>query len=180
MDGESLDRMDPLGRELSPEELDRLAGRNGVIWRDYCGGMTQAALAKREGLTQGRVSQIIRQVRNSIPEVKREEEVQRSLEMLHALRVEALKVLALRAAPVTAGKDGDVLLDPEDGEVVRDHTGRLRALETAMKVEQRIGQILGYDAAQKLDMHVEAGERVAAEKLALDAKRRLDGSTEES
>lgn len=163
----------------SPEELERLAGRNGQIWRDWVGGRTQESLAAEHGISQPRVSEIIRQVRDSIPEVKREEEVQRSLEMLDQLRVEALKILAMRAAPVTAGKDGFVLLDPEDQEVVRDHSGRLRAIETAMRLEHRIGQILGYDAAQKLDMHVEAGERVAAEALALEARQRLHGGTAE-
>lgn len=167
----------------SPAELERLEGRNGLIWRDYCGGMTQAALAARYGLSQGRVSQIISQVRDSIPDEVREEEVQRSLEMLRELRAGALEVWRMAAAPVTAGKDGDLLYDPEappgTSALVRDHTGRLRALETALKVDQRIAQLLGLDAAQKLDMHVEAGERVAAERLAQEARQRLHGGTEE-
>lgn len=182
MSGESLALPDP---GMSPEELDRLAGRNGQIWRDYCGGRTQESLARQHGISQARVSQIISQVRASIPEVKREEEVQRSLEMLRELRAGALEVYRLAAAPVTVGKDGDLLYDPEvtgpDGRpsLVRDHTGRLRALETAVKVEQRIGQILGYDAAQKLDMHVEAGERVAAERLAEEARARLQSDQDD-
>lgn len=159
----------------SPEELDRLEHRNGVIWRDYCAGRTQESLAAEHSISQARVSQIIRQVRDSIPEETREEEVQRSLEMLRELRAGALEVWHMRAAPVTAGKDGFVLLDPEDQAVVRDHTGRLRALETALKVDQMIANRLGLDAAQKLDMHVEAGERVAAEALALEARQRLHG-----
>ena len=164
----------------SPGELERLEARNGAIWRDYCAGRTQEWLAAQHGISQARVSQIIRQVRDSIPEETREEEVQRSLEMLRELRAGALEVWKMRAAPVTAGKDGDPVMDPETQEWVRDHTGRLRALETALKVDQRISQLLGLDAAQKLDMHVEAGERVAAERLAEDARRRLHGGTEES
>lgn len=164
----------------SPGELVRLEGRNGVIWRDYCGGKTQEALAAEHGLSRGRVSQIIRQVRDSIPEEVREEEVQRSLEMLRELRAGALEVWRMAAAPVTAGKDGDLLYDPEhagpDGKspaLVRDHTGRLRALETAVKVDQRISQLLGLDAAQKLDHRITGGEEREAERLAAEAAARV-------
>lgn len=170
--------------DLIPDEEPRLAGRNGVVWRDYCGGMTQTALAAREGISQARVSQIIRQVRDSIPEETREEEVQRSLEMLRELRAGALEVWRMAAAPVTAGKDGSIVYDPEvrDEEdrpaVVRDHGGRLRALETALKVDQRIAALLGLDAAQKLDHTVNAGETRAAEVLAAEAAARVRGAEE--
>lgn len=162
-----------------PEEDVRLAGRNGLIWRDYCGGRTQAALAAEHGISQNRVSQIVAQVRDSIPEEDREEEVRRSLEMLRELRAGALEVWRMVAAPVTAGKDGDLVLDPVSGEYVRDHGGRLRALEAALKVDQRIAQLLGLDAATKLDMNVAAGETRAAEKLAEDAARRVAGEPDQ-
>lgn len=161
--------------EPMPEEDLRLAGRNGTIWRDYCGGMTQAALAAREGISQARVSQIITQVRDGIPEEERELEVQRSLEMLRELRAGALEVWRMRAAPVTAGKDGDLVLDPEDGTYVRDHGGRLAALGAALKVDARIAQLLGLDAATKLDLSVSQGELQAAEKLAAEAAARVAG-----
>lgn len=158
---------------MEPEEDVRLAGRNGTIWRDYCAGRTQEALAAEHGISQARVSQIISQVRDSIPETDREEEVRRSLDMLRELRAGALDVWRMAAAPVTAGKDGDLVVDPESGEYVRDHAGRLRALETALKVDTRIAQLLGLDAAQKLDMTVEAGELSRAERLAAEARDRL-------
>lgn len=167
-----------LERRPDPERPD-LEGRNGRIWRDYCAGKTQAALAAEHGISQGRVSQIISQVRASLPKEDRAEELERSLEMLHELRAGALEVWRMAAAPVTAGKDGDPVMDPETGEWVRDHGGRLRALETALKVDQRIAQLLGLDAAQKVDLSVEAGERLAAERLAAEAAQRLHGGTEE-
>lgn len=161
--------------DQTPEEDVRLAGRNGVIWRDYCGGMTQEALAVREGISQARVSQIIAQVRDSIPEEDRELEVQRSLEMLRELRAGALEVYRMAPAPVFVGKDGDPAQDPETLEYVRDHSGRLRALDTALKVDQRIATLLGLDAAQKLDMNVATGEARQAERLAEEAARRVAG-----
>lgn len=157
------------------DELARLAGRNGLIWRDYCAGMTQEALAHREGISQARISQIIAQVRESIPNEDREHEVQRSLELLHELRAGALEVYRMAPAPVFVGKDGVAAQDPETLEYVRDHTGRLRALETALKVDQRISTLLGLDAAQKLDMNVATGEARQAERLAEEAARRVAG-----
>lgn len=164
----------------TPKELDRLVDRDYRWWELYCGGLTQMEIARREGVTQPTVSRALERVRASIPEVDRQEEVQRSLAMLQRLRAGALDIYEMAPAPVFVGKDGDPAVDPETGRFVRDHAGRLRALETAVKVEQRIGQILGYDAAQKLDMHVEAGERMAAERLAEDAARRVAGDPAEA
>lgn len=152
-----------------------------MIWRDYCGGRTQESLAAEHGISQNRVSQIVAQVRDSLPEEDREEEVRRSLDMLRELRAGALEIWRMAAAPVTVGKDGDLLYDPElmeDGErvLVRDHAGRLRALETALKVDHRIATLLGLDAAQKLDMSVATGEARQAERLAEEAARRVAGT----
>lgn len=157
---------------------DRLTGRNGLIWRDYCGGRTQASLAAEHGVSQQRISEIIQAVRDGITQETREEEIQRSLEMLAELRAGALEVWRMAAAPVFVGKDGDVARDPDnDDAVVRDHSGRLRALETAVRVDQRIATLLGLDAATKMDLAVSTGEVGAAEKLAQDAAQRLAGDT---
>jgi len=163
-----------------PEDL-RLLGRNGLIWRDYCGGATYEKLAARYGISTTRVGQIIAQVRDSIPEETREEEIQRSLEMLRELRDGALEVYRMAPAPVFVGKDGSVARDPErrdkdpEGEVVRDHTGRLRALETALKVDQAIANRLGLDAATKMDLTVSGQEESAAARLAAEAAARVRG-----
>lgn len=166
-------------------EQVRISDRDWRWWETYCSGVTQTEIARRAGVSQSVVSRALQRVREAIPEQDRHEEVQRSLAMLQRLRAGALEIYEMAAAPVTVGKDGDLLYDPEvkgpDGKfsLVRDYQGKLRAIETAVKVEQRIGQILGYDAAQKLDMHVEAGERVAAERLADEARARLQSDQED-
>jgi hypothetical protein len=162
---------------------ERLEDRDWGWWLDYCAGATQTELARRDNVDQSTVSRALDRVRAAIPERDRAEEVQRSLAMLDRLRRGAMEIVAMTPAPVTVGKEGDLLYDPEvkDAEdrpvLVRDYTGRLRAMETALKMEARIGQILGYDAAQKLDMSVSHGEERAAESLAEDAARRLAGGT---
>jgi DNA-binding transcriptional regulator LsrR (DeoR family) len=157
-------------------ERENLAGRNGLIWRDYCAGRTQEWLAAEYGLSQPRVSGIIREVRDNLVQETREQEIQRSLDMLAELRAGALEVYRMAPAPVFVGKDGDVARDPEnDDAIVRDHTGRLRALETAVKVDERISRLLGLDAATKMDLAVSSNEVSAAETLAADAAKRVAG-----
>lgn len=165
----------------TPAELERLEDRDWRWWELYCGGLTQSEVARREGVAQSTVSRALERIRASLPEADVRQEVQRSLAMLQRLRAGAMDLVEAAAAPVTVGKDGYLLYDPElkgpDGKpvLVRDHTGRLRAMETALRMEARIGAILGYDAAQKLDMHVDASERHATERLAEDAARRVAG-----
>ncbi len=161
-----------------PEEKENLQGRNGEIWRLYVRGWTQDRLAAEYGISQARVSQIIKQVRDGIPELDRAEEVQKSLDMLQELRRTALEIMDMKPAPVFVGKDGDVAIDPDGGEVVRDYAGRINALKTALAVDQRIATLLGLDAAQKLDMSLSTGEAQAAEKLAAEAARRVTGDLE--
>lgn len=158
---------------------DRLAARDGAIWRDYCAGMTQEALARREGLAQATVSHIIAKVRKSIPQEDLEHERQRSLEMLRELRSSALEVFRMVAAPVFVGKDGEIARDPEhDDAIVRDHGGRLRALQAALDVDRRIASLLGLDADTKLNLTLTSGEREAAELLAQQAAQRVAGGEE--
>lgn len=166
----------------TPTEAERLEARNREWWRLWTvEGRSQYWIAERYGVTQGAVSRALAHVRSALPEVDREAEIRQSLELLQELRMGALEVYRMRAAPAVVGKDGDPLYDPETQELVRDHTGRLRALETAIKVDQRISQLLGLDAAAKMDLSVATGEARAAEKLAADAAARLsgEGGTEE-
>lgn len=128
----------------------RLSGRNGDIWRDYIRGATQEALAEKYDLSRTRISQIITQVRDSIPERTRTELIQREVEFLDRLCAEVMELWDMRPTPVTAGKDGDVVRDPETGLAVYDHSGRLRALETALGVRRRMADLLGLNAPSKV------------------------------
>lgn len=128
----------------------RLKGRNGHIWRDYCRGMTQEALGEKYKLSQARISEIVAEVRDSIPDQTREELIQREIEYLYRVGAEVMELWDMQAPPVTVGKDGDVLYDPETGELMRDHSGRLAALAAGLKVRQQIAGLLGLNAPTKL------------------------------
>lgn len=155
---------------------ERLAGRNGLIWAHYVRGTTQEALAERFGLSQQRVSQIIEDVRTSIPQIIREQVIQAELDLLMGLRAEILEIWDAEPAPLM-GRDGEVVCNPESGEIVRDHSGRLAAAKMAVNVSESLRRMLGLDAAQKVDVGL--GEQHAAEEAAVEALRRLAEEGEE-
>src|SRR5688500_11698774 len=64
---------------------ERLHGRDGAIWRSYLLGRTQEAIAAEHNITQQRVSQILAEVRASIPEDARTDAALVDLERLDLL-----------------------------------------------------------------------------------------------
>lgn len=154
-------------------ESPRLMGRNGAIWREYCRGATQEALAEKYALSQQHVGEIINKVADSIPQQERTRLINEEVDFFRAMRVEALAVWDMPAAPVTAGKDGDIVRDPTTQEVVRDHSGRIAAARLALDMSARMHKLLGLEAATKLDVGV--GEEEAAKRAASEALAHLHG-----
>lgn len=142
---------------LQPDGDKRLTGRNGAIWREFIQGCTQEFLADKYGLSQVRVSAIIKEVRATVPPADRGEMLQESLELIREVRRKAMELVEMAGAPVAVGKDGTVLYDPETGELVRDYSLRLKALDTAMKASDVEAKRLGLDSPIKL----ESSSRVA-------------------
>jgi transcriptional regulator with XRE-family HTH domain len=135
-----------------PQPVPRLEGRNGSIWRGHTiYRRTQEDLAEEFGITQARVSQIITEVRAGIPKHDLDAMRQESLDLYSELGRRALEIVDLVPAPVFVGKDGSIAYD-ESGEVVRDYTGRLRAMETAAKFDAERRKLMGLDAAQKAEV----------------------------
>lgn len=66
---------------------ERLEGRDGTIWQAYVGGATQEHIAVEHGISQQRVSQIIAEVRQSIPADGRADALLLDLERLDRLLV---------------------------------------------------------------------------------------------
>lgn len=152
-----------------------MEGRNGAIWLGHIKGRTQEALAAEFNLSQQRVSQIIAAVAASIPEEDKIALRKREIDFLDHLRTRALDISELAAAPVTAGKDGDVVLDPETGAVVRDYSGQLAAMREARAAHERLTKLLGLDAPTKVDVTVQEQVQQAAQAAAADALAMLHG-----
>lgn len=150
----------------------RLEGRNGAIWADYCAGYTQDALADMYGISQQRVSQIIAQVRATIPPTDLDEARQRVLGVLDELQ--ALAVQTARAEPAPAYSNGRMMTD-EDGRPILDHAARLQAIRVATSVTERAAKLLGLDAPAKVEHGMTDQAKDEAAKAAADALSRLHG-----
>jgi hypothetical protein len=132
--------------------------RNAAIWTAYIHGQSQAEIAEQYGISQPRVSQIVKAVRETIPQEDRAERALRELAFLDDLRSQAMKIVAMEAPPVTAGKDGAIVRDPEhkgpDGQdaIVRDHAGRLAAMSQAVAISAHVRRLLGLDAPTRTEV----------------------------
>jgi predicted transcriptional regulator len=146
-----------------------LAGRNGRIWKLYCRGQTQEALAAAFDLSQARISQIIAEVRDSIPIEERDTLVKQETDLLRDLRSEVLELWDAEAPELVS--NGRVI------EGIKDHGGRLAALARAESLTARLHRVMGIDAPAKLDLNL-GGEEAAAQKAAADAAAHLHGGTD--
>jgi predicted transcriptional regulator len=109
--------------------FEHLIGRNGEVWRRFAiYGWNQERIAKEYGITQGRVSQIIKDVRESIPKQTRDEIVTERVEQLKAV------VDAVMPDALTGDKDAaSILLKLQERE------SKLLGLDSVTKIDQSIG-----------------------------------------
>jgi hypothetical protein len=127
---------------------DRLDGRDGEVWRAYVGGATQERIAAEHGITQQRVSQVLAEVRATIPDGTR----------VDAALLAAERTDALLAAVWPAAMGGDT-----------------RAVLAALKVLERNARAMGTDAQEPLrvtlERHLDDEGQLVADALgaALDA-----------
>jgi transcriptional regulator with XRE-family HTH domain len=129
-----------------------LEGRNGRVYQLYAvQRWTQEAIAAELGVTQQRVSAILKAVREALPPIDLGEYRQQAIELHLDVIKRAYEMAGMKGAPVTAGKDGDVVYDPEGGAVVRDYALRGSALNLVIKAEAELRKLLGADAATKIE-----------------------------
>lgn len=146
-----------------------LAGRNGQIWKLYCRGKTQEALAEIFQLSQAQISRIIADVRDSIPIEERDSLVKQETDLLRELRAEVLELWDQDAPDLVS--NGRLM------EGIKDHGGRLAALARAESLTARLHRVMGIDAPAKLDLNL-GGEEEATRKAAADAVVQLHGGTD--
>lgn len=114
-------------------------------------GWTQQRIADHYGLVQQTVAEILARVAASMAPPDRRELIDAQLEAIKEYHTGAMEIYELAAAPVAVGKDGNILHDPDTGAVVRDYSGKLRALETAMKAADMMARRMGLDSATKTE-----------------------------
>ena len=129
---------------MPPVPDRRLEGRNGAIWRDYIAGHNQEWCADKYGLSQQRVSDIVREVQAAMDEGKSKDDWRKQC-LEAALEVHAVLMARVRAEPPPAFHAGEVLHD-DNGEIVRDYTSQTTAAVQLAKYNERISRLLGLDA----------------------------------
>ena len=133
----------------SEDRVSRNSWRDVDIYEKRVRGATLAQLAAEYGIHESRVSQICVEIRRNLPDRAREELVKISFDQLESLRDEVLNLARMPGAPVTAGQHGDILREPSidgQGEIVRDYSLRIKALQEAHRLILSKNKMLGLDA----------------------------------
>jgi hypothetical protein len=132
--------------------------RNAEIIRLYfTQGWSQQRVADHFGLARETVKDIIASWRAKQGPVDKQEEIERAASLLDEMIVMAMELAAMEGAPVTAGKDGLVVVDPEQKNpeggpmYVRDYSGRISAINTIKGLLERKAKLLGLDSATKVE-----------------------------
>lgn len=154
----------------------RLEGRDGEIVYDWSvRGMSQPAIAEKHGISQPRVSKILAEARKQTDSITVEEERTALRQRIGAYRASLAELVDMKGAPVTAGKDGNVVLDPEGGEVVRDYGTRVAALGQMVRLDERLAKLMGLDEPAKVKTDVTVtGAAEAASALAVEVAHDLN------
>jgi hypothetical protein len=149
---------------------ERLDSRDESWYRDYATrGLTIRAIAARDNVSPTTVHAAIKRVRETIPQETRDARIVDVLDFYARVRERAWELADMPGIPIV-DRRGEVVHDAE-GEPAYDYSGRLRALDTAMKTIEAERRMLGLDAAQKIEQTVT--DQVAAEKAAREAADRL-------
>lgn len=120
--------------------------RDEEIFAKRMNGASVAALADEYGMSEANVSRIVSELARKLPERDRSALVALTVDNMMNLRGKVMQLSNLNGAPVTAGQHGEVLIDPETGEVVRDFSGVLNAIKTMLAIDAQFAKRLGLDA----------------------------------
>lgn len=143
-----------------PVSRNRTADRDYDIWQRYTDGQTQEQIADDYGLTQATVSRIIASVRDDVPIEERRARQRRQLADLDHMRRQALELVD--ADPIPAFSQGRPIF-MADGTAAEDHTGRVRAMDLVVKLQEREAKGLGLDAATRISVEAEqVADRIKA------------------
>lgn len=135
------------GRVIATAETDI------AMWRLYCAGHPQDAIARRYNCSQATVSRALKRVRDSIPEDPRADMIKREFALINELRVKMIEQMEAPAPPAFSQK-GDALVDPRTGAIVEDLTARAAAWDRVLKTSERLAKMLGLDAPTRVQAEV--------------------------
>src|SRR5829696_200490 len=139
-------------------QAKRHEGRNGRIFQAWAFGATQEAIAEEFDMSIANVRRILKQVEQTSPQIARDELRLRLTEAALIMSRSALEIYNKPAPPITSGKDGNVVYDPDTGEVARDYSAKIRAGEYWLKIVDRLSKLAGADMPVQHEVTVAAGQ----------------------
>lgn len=119
--------------------------RRRLAYEKSCMGWPQPRIAEHLGVSQQQVSYDLKAYRKSLTPLDREEMRREHHERAQMMRIKLEELITLAGAPVTAGKDGTVVYDPESGEVVRDYAGQVAAIRELRAWDERTAKLADLD-----------------------------------
>jgi transcriptional regulator with XRE-family HTH domain len=145
-----------------PRGKNKPQGRDVEIWRAYCSGSTQEAIASTFGVTQPTVSRAVERVRASIPQEDKVELVRREVAFLDRMRAEIIQDFEAEPPPMFDQR-GRAVYNPLTGQTVPDLSNRMAAFDRAIRSHERLSKLLGLDAPAKVDAAVTGEVRYVLE-----------------
>lgn len=130
----------------------RLAERRAEEWDLYVRGKTQPEIARMYGLDTSTICDDLRIHAEGMPPQARNTVIRRHEETIAWAIDELRRLVVLDGVPVTAGKDGYVVMDPETHQVVRDYGARFTAIREVRGYLDREAKLLGLNAADKVEV----------------------------
>lgn len=166
----------------------RLDGRNGRVWELTIRGWTQERIAEDLGIGQQRVSQIIASVRASLPKDDKDALRQTTAELYDDFLAKLAELAD--ADPIPAYSNGRPIVaewckgesggcptcegsDRHPVQYAEDHSGRVKAIEAAVKLSESKRRMLGIDEPTSVVVTADVTDRQA--RLAAEAAARLAG-----
>jgi hypothetical protein len=131
----------------------QLAERREAEWELYaCRGWTMPQIARHYGLETSTISDDLRIYREALPPQTREQMIDRHHAKLAEINQRLDEIAQLPAPPVTAGAQGNLVFDPETGEIVRDYAARVMALREQRTTLAQEAKLAGLNAADKVEV----------------------------
>lgn len=150
-------------------ENERLKGRNSQIWQLHLSGWTQERIGAKFGISHARVSQILKQIRASIPDPTRHELITTEIERLDYVLTKCWEVMEDTHLAKSGGRvvhdiveyahdeEGNILTDdngnpvPAELRKLHDSAPILQAADRVIVAGRERRRLLGLDAPQRAE-----------------------------
>lgn len=148
-------------REEADMALVRVSDTDWRMWDMFVRNQSERDICAKFAVSVQEFRDAMKRVRLSIPDEDIEDLRKQHLDELRRASAMVWEVAQMAPAPITAGKDGHFVRDPErrvmnpeTGEwyspLVRDYGARMTAVDKIVKIQERTAKLVGLDAPIKV------------------------------